>query len=72
MLARPPAPASLFCPPICYPISSLGTTRRPVPLEHCLYYGGKLYTVAAREAFVAEGVRAAQAAWKLKNAGEFL
>lgn len=31
-----------------------GTTRRPVPLEHNLYYGGQLYTICRAEAFLAE------------------
>lgn len=31
-----------------------GTTRRPVPLEHNLYYSGQLYTICRAEAFLSE------------------
>lgn len=43
--------------------------RRPVPLEHNLYYSGELYTIfSSRDVFLTEGVRKAQAAHKAKNA----
>lgn len=44
-----------------------GTMKRPVPLQHSLYYGGELYTICARDVFSAEGVRAAGSAWKKRN-----
>ncbi|KAG1665051.1 hypothetical protein FOA52_003227 [Chlamydomonas sp. UWO 241] len=44
-----------------------GTTKRPVPLEHALYYGGEMYTVGLRETFLPEGHRQATLAWKGKN-----
>ena len=31
-----------------------GTTRRPVPLEHNLYYSGQLYAICRGETFLAE------------------
>lgn len=31
-----------------------GTDRRPVPLEHSLYYAGQLYTVARQSTFLSE------------------
>jgi hypothetical protein len=31
-----------------------GTTRRPVPLEHNLFYGGQLYRICYQDAFHAE------------------
>lgn len=31
-----------------------GTTKRPVPLEHNLYYSGQLYTICRAEAFLPE------------------
>ena len=31
-----------------------GTTKRPVPLEHHLYYSGQLYTICKGETFLAE------------------
>ncbi len=44
-----------------------GTSRRPVPLEHCLYYGGEMFTISSREVYLPEGVRQASLAWKKKN-----
>ena len=44
-----------------------GTTRRPVPLEHCLYYAGEMHTISSREVFIPEGMRQANLAWKRKN-----
>ena len=29
-----------------------GTTRRPVPLEHSLYYGGQLFTIARADQYL--------------------
>jgi antiviral helicase SKI2 len=34
-----------------------GTTKRPVPLEHSLYYAGQLYPICRGEAFVPEARR---------------
>ncbi|EFJ42164.1 hypothetical protein VOLCADRAFT_107417 [Volvox carteri f. nagariensis] len=34
------------------------TTKRPVPLEHSLYYGGEIYPICSREVFNPEGLRA--------------
>ena len=31
-----------------------GTTKRPVPLEHNLYYDGQLYLVARQDLFISE------------------
>ncbi len=31
-----------------------GTDRRPVPLEHSLYYAGQLFTVARQSTFLSE------------------
>jgi len=45
-----------------------GTTKRPVQLEHALWFRGDLHTFGAREAFVPEGYAAARTAWK-KAAG---
>ncbi|PNW76952.1 hypothetical protein CHLRE_11g482483v5 [Chlamydomonas reinhardtii] len=45
-----------------------GTTKRPVPLEHSLYYAGEIYPICSREVFNAEGVRKVQAAHKARNA----
>lgn len=47
--------------------SFLGTTRRPVPLEHALYFGGEMYNVSSRETFLPEGFRQAHLSWKKKN-----
>eukprot|EP00955_Chlamydomonas_euryale_P087537 364302-Chlamydomonas_euryale.AAC.3 len=44
-----------------------GTTKRPVPLEHALFYGGEMYTIGAHEEFLPLGHRQATLAWKAKN-----
>ncbi|KAJ7959741.1 DExH-box ATP-dependent RNA helicase [Quillaja saponaria] len=44
-----------------------GTTKRPVPLEHCLFYSGELYKICESEAFLPQGVKAAKEAFKKKN-----
>ncbi|XP_078446524.1 RNA helicase, ATP-dependent, SK12/DOB1 protein [Wolffia australiana] len=43
-----------------------GTTRRPVPLEHCLFYSGEMYKVCENEVFLPQGVKAARDAFKKK------
>ncbi|MEW5316769.1 MAG: hypothetical protein WDW38_008119 [Sanguina aurantia] len=45
-----------------------GTLKRPVPLEHSLFYSGQLFKVCAKDVFYPEGVRAAVSAYKSKNA----
>ncbi|KAM0953407.1 putative RNA helicase [Dioscorea sansibarensis] len=47
-----------------------GTSKRPVPLEHCLFYSGELYKVCERETFVPQGWRGAKDAYKKKNASK--
>ncbi|KAM7527413.1 hypothetical protein LguiB_030823 [Lonicera macranthoides] len=44
-----------------------GTTRRPVPLEHCIFYSGELYKVCENEKFISLGFKAAKDAHKKKN-----
>jgi len=44
------------------------TTKRPVPLEHCLFYAGELYRVCENEAFLPQGLKAVKDAYKKKNA----
>jgi hypothetical protein len=46
---------------------SAGTHRRPVPLQHALYYNNELYTICTKEVFNSDGIRAATAAYKKKN-----
>ncbi|KAL5983261.1 hypothetical protein ACLOJK_017345 [Asimina triloba] len=43
-----------------------GTTKRPVPLEHFLFYSGELYKVCGQD-FEPQGVRGAKVAFKKKN-----
>lgn len=43
------------------------TTRRPVPLEHCLFYSGELYKICESESFMSQGLKAAKDAYKKKN-----
>ncbi|XP_010541438.1 PREDICTED: DExH-box ATP-dependent RNA helicase DExH11 isoform X2 [Tarenaya hassleriana] len=44
-----------------------GTTKRPVPLEHCLFYSGELYKVCENEMFIPRGVKDAKDTHKKKN-----
>lgn len=44
-----------------------GTTKRPVPLEHCLFYSGELYKICENEIFMPQGLKAAKDAHKKKN-----
>ncbi|KAE8705638.1 Helicase SKI2W [Hibiscus syriacus] len=44
-----------------------GTSKRPVPLEHCLFYSGELYKICERENFLPQGLKAAKDAYKKKN-----
>ncbi|PKA51999.1 DEAD-box ATP-dependent RNA helicase ISE2, chloroplastic [Apostasia shenzhenica] len=48
-------------------IHVLGTSKRPVPLEHCLFYSGEIYKVCDNEAFLPQGLKAAKEAYKKKN-----
>lgn len=45
--------------------------RRPVPLEHNLYYSGELYPIfSPKDVFLTEGVRKATAAHKKKKSSD--
>lgn len=44
-----------------------GTSKRPVPLEHCLFYSGELYKVCENESFIPQGLRAAKDTFKKKS-----
>ncbi|KAK9280712.1 hypothetical protein L1049_014410 [Liquidambar formosana] len=44
-----------------------GTTKRPVPLEHCIFYSGELYNICESETFMPQGLKAAKDAYKKKN-----
>lgn len=46
---------------------SIRTTKRPVPLEHCLFYSGELYKICERETFLPQGLKAAKDASKKRN-----
>lgn len=43
------------------------TTKRPVPLEHCLFYSGELYKICESETILPQGLKAAKDAFKKKN-----
>lgn len=47
--------------------SLIRTTKRPVPLEHHLFYSGELYKVCENEKFVPQGLKAAKDSYKKKN-----
>ncbi|KAI3450303.1 hypothetical protein Pfo_006968 [Paulownia fortunei] len=44
-----------------------GTTKRPVPLEHCLFYSGELYKICENEKIIPQGLKAAKDVYKKKN-----
>ncbi|KAL6967625.1 Antiviral helicase ski2 [Sarracenia purpurea var. burkii] len=44
-----------------------GTMKRPVPLEHCLFYSGELYKICENETFMPQGLKAAKDTYKRKN-----
>ncbi|KAJ8458801.1 hypothetical protein OPV22_031727 [Ensete ventricosum] len=44
-----------------------GTTKRPVPLEHCLFYTGELYKVCESDTFLPQGFRAVKDVYKRKK-----
>lgn len=46
---------------------SIRTTKRPVPLEHCLFYSGELYKICESEKFLPQGVKAVKEALRKKN-----
>lgn len=48
-------------------VSVLRTTKRPVPLEHCIFYSGEFYKVCESETFIPQGLKAAKDAYKRKN-----
>lgn len=41
--------------------------QRPVPLEHCIYYGGELYKICEQSTFLPEGIKEAQKAHLAKT-----
>lgn len=43
------------------------TTKRPVPLEHCLFYSGELYKICESEVFLHHGLKAAKDTYRKKN-----
>ncbi|KAJ3685614.1 hypothetical protein LUZ61_014778 [Rhynchospora tenuis] len=43
------------------------TTKRPVPLEHCIFYAGELYAICEKDVFLQHGYRAAKEAFKKKT-----
>ncbi|THU46300.1 hypothetical protein C4D60_Mb09t03470 [Musa balbisiana] len=44
-----------------------GTIKRPVPLEHCLFYSGELYKVCESDTFLPQGFRAVKDVYKRKK-----
>ncbi|CAH1423609.1 unnamed protein product [Lactuca virosa] len=44
-----------------------GTTKRPVPLEHCLFYSGELYKICEQEKFIPQGLKSAKDAHRRKT-----
>ncbi|KAK6935765.1 Ski2, N-terminal domain [Dillenia turbinata] len=44
-----------------------GTTKRPVPLEHFLFFSGDLYKICESETFLSQGLKAAKDSYNKKN-----
>lgn len=55
----------------CFSACLIRTTKRPVPLEHCLFYSGEFYKVCENETFIPQGWKAAKDAHKKKNSSAF-
>ncbi|MCL7049423.1 hypothetical protein MKW94_018400 [Papaver nudicaule] len=49
-----------------------GTTKRPVPLEHCLFYSRELYSICENEIFQPLGLKAAKDVYNKKNSSKAL
>ncbi|KAI3857454.1 hypothetical protein MKW92_033091 [Papaver armeniacum] len=49
-----------------------GTTKRPVPLEHCIFYSGELYSICESETFQPLGLKAAKDVYNKKNSSKAL
>lgn len=47
--------------------SVIRTTKRPVPLEHCLFYSGELHRICEGENFIPQGLKTAKYAFKKNN-----
>lgn len=43
------------------------TNKRPVPLEHCLFYSGEVFKICEKDAFLTQGYREAKEVFKKKN-----
>lgn len=52
-------------------IQVTGTTKRPVPLEHCLFYSGELYKICENEKIIPKGLKAAKDVYKVKNSATY-
>lgn len=43
------------------------TLKRPIPLEHCIFYSGEFHKICQNEVFLPKGIQAAKDAFKKKN-----
>lgn len=43
------------------------TLKRPIPLEHCIFYSGEFYKICQNEVFLPKGIQDAKDAFKKKN-----
>lgn len=43
------------------------TAKRPVPLEHCIFYSGELYKICEHERMMPQGLKAAKDVYRKKN-----
>ncbi|GJM90263.1 hypothetical protein PR202_ga06525 [Eleusine coracana subsp. coracana] len=50
--------------------ATVRTNKRPVPLEHCLFYSGEMYKICERDTFLTQGFKEAKDAFKRKNSNK--
>lgn len=46
---------------------STATLKRPVPLEHSLFYGNKLFPICQGDKYISDGLQKAKAEYQKKN-----
>uniref|UniRef100_I1NXG8 DExH-box ATP-dependent RNA helicase DExH11 n=1 Tax=Oryza glaberrima TaxID=4538 RepID=I1NXG8_ORYGL len=62
--------ANLICIiPFCCHLF-IRTNKRPVPLEHCLFYSGEVFKICEKDAFLTQGYREAKEVFKKKNSSK--
>lgn len=52
---------------IILPLFLLRTIKRPVPLEHCLFFSGELYKICEKDEFLPQGFKAVKEVYKKRK-----